>query len=177
VQGEGVVHRVQQVDAVVVDALDGRPNRDGAGCDDEAVVPAALVPAGRAEQGNRLGGGIDLNRPGVTSQGEAACFDLLAGAVSELAPVGRLPAEVEGDAADAEVRVTVSDDHCHVRGRVGLARPERGADPGVAASDHEQVRHGAEQYRPQRRTAGRPPTENRYRCFRCEVRGNDGTGT
>ena len=54
------------------------------------------------------------------------------------APVGHVTGEVVGQPADGEVGVAVSDQQADLDGRVQFAGPQPGADPGVAAPDHQQ---------------------------------------
>ena len=145
-EGEGVAHRVQQVHAVggaeLVQAADRGPDRDGAGADDELVVADQLVGAAGGGDQELAGGDVDAAGGGVQPQPHPGGLQVGGGAVGEVAPVGDLAGDVVGDAADGEVRVGVRDDHADVGGRVELAGAQRGADPGVAAADHDQV-HGS----------------------------------
>ena len=59
--------------------------------------------------------------------------------MGQVAPVGDLARDVVRDAADGEVRVGVGHDHGDLGGRIELARPQRGADAGVTASDGYEV--------------------------------------
>ena len=76
---------------------------------------------------------------GVQPQAHPGGFQVRGGAVGQVAPVRHFPGDVVGDAADREVRVGVRDDHADVGAGVELAGPQRGAYPGVAAADRDQV--------------------------------------
>ena len=144
--GEGVAHRVQQVHPLggaqgtgPGQASDRGPDRDRAGADHELVVAEHLLAAvGRADQ-ELAAGHVDAAGGGVQPQPHPGGFQVGDGAVGQVAPVGDLAGDVVGDAADGEVRVGVLQDHRHIGGRVELAGPQGGADPGVAAADHDQV--------------------------------------
>jgi hypothetical protein len=146
--GEGVAHRVQQVHTVAGakstrpgKAADQGADRDGAGADDEFVVAQQFLRAVGGCHQELACRDVDTAGGGVQSQPHPGRFQVSDGAVSQVAPVGDLPGEVVGDAADREVRVGIRDDHADIRTRVKFAGPQGGADPGVAAADHDQV-HG-----------------------------------
>ncbi len=145
---EGVAHRVEQVHAVA------RPERTGpgqagdrgtdryrAGADDQLVVGEQFLAAAGGCHQELAGGDVDPAGGGVQPQAHPGGFQISDAAVSEVAPVGDLTGEVIGNAADREVRVSISEHNGDVRAGVELADPQRGADPGVATADHDQV-HG-----------------------------------
>ena len=146
--GERVAHRVQQVHPVARaqglrarQAADRGPDRDRAGADDELVVAEQFLAAvGRADQ-ELAAGHVDATGGSVQPQPHPGGFQVGQLAVGQVAPVGDLAGDVVGDAADGEVRVGVGQDHGDLRGRVDLAGPQGGTDPGVAAADRDQV-HG-----------------------------------
>ena len=146
--GERVAHRVQQVHPVggaegtgPGQAADRGPDRDRAGADDELVVAQHFLPAvGGADQ-ELAAGHVDAPGGGVQPQPHPGGLQVGDGAVGQVAPVSDLAGDVVGDAADGEVRVGVLQDHRDLGGRVQFAGPQGGADPGVAAADHDQV-HG-----------------------------------
>ena len=146
--GEGVAHRVQQVHPVggaqgtrAGQAADRGPDRDRAGADEELVVAEQFLAAAGGGDQELAAGHVDAPGGGAGPQPHPGGFQVGEGAVGQVAPVGDLTGEVVGDAADGEVRVGVRQDHGDVGGRVQLAGPQGGADPGVAAADHDQV-HG-----------------------------------
>ena len=146
--GEGVAHRVQQVHPLggaqgtgPGQAADRGPDRDRAGADDELVVAEQfLAPAGGCDQ-ELAAGHVDAAGGGVGPQPHPGRFQVGDAAVGQVAPVDDLAGDVVGDAADGEVRVGILKDHGDLGGRVELAGPQGGADPGVAAADHDHV-HG-----------------------------------
>jgi prolipoprotein diacylglyceryl transferase len=78
---------------------------------------------------------------GVQPQPHPGRFQVRAGPVGQIAPVGDLAGDVVGDAADGEVRVGIGGHHRDVHARVQFPGAQRGADTGVAATNHDQV-HG-----------------------------------
>ena len=143
--GERVAHRVQQVHAVIraqrLQAADRGADRHRASTDDQLVVSKQLLmPAGAGDE-ELAASDVDPAGGGVQPQPHPGGFQVGGGAVGEVTPVGDLPGDVVGDAADREVRVGVRDDDADLGAGVELAGAQRGADPGVAAADHDQV-HG-----------------------------------
>ena len=114
---------------------DRRPDRDGAGADDELVVGHDVRRAVRPGQLERVAGHVDLAGGGVQAQPHPGCLQVGVGPVREVAPVGDLAGDVVGDAADGEVRVGVGHHHGDLGARVDLAGAQRGADARVAAAD------------------------------------------
>ena len=144
--GEGVAHRVEQVHAVSGaesagsgQAGDRRADREGTGADDQLVVGEQFLAAAGGGDQQLAGGGVDPACGGVQPQAHPGSFQVGDGAVGQVAPVGHLPGDVVGDAADREVRVGIRDHHADLGGGIQLAGPQRGADPGVTAADHDQV--------------------------------------
>jgi hypothetical protein len=143
--GEGVVHRVQQVHAVGraegVQAGDRRADGDRAGADDELVVGDGVLGPVVTGDVQQAAAGVDRAGGGVQPQPHPGCFQVTAGAVGQVAPVADFPRDVVRDAADGEVRVGVRAHHGDLGRRVDLAGPQRGADARVTASDGDDV-HG-----------------------------------
>ena len=142
---ERVTHRVQQVHAIIraqrLQATDRRADRHRAGTDDQLVVSEQLLmPLGAGDE-ELAARDIDPAGGSVQPEVHPGGFQVRGGAVGEVAPVRHLPGDVVGDAADREVRVGVRDDHADLGAGVELAGPQRGADPRVAAADHDQM-HG-----------------------------------
>src|SRR5271165_6710738 len=117
------------------------PARSRSGADDELVVAEQFLTAPGGGGDELAAGNVDAPRGGVQPQPHPGGFQVSEGPVGQVAPVGDLTGQVIGDAADGEVRIGVRDDHGDIRARVEFARPQGGADPGVAAADHDQV-HG-----------------------------------
>jgi hypothetical protein len=84
---------------------------------------------------------VDLRGEVVEEKLDALSRDLFGRTVGERAPVFDLPAHVEWQAADVEVRVAVYQHHRHADGRIELTSPQRGHHAGVAAPDDEKLRH------------------------------------
>ena len=146
--GEGVAHRVQQVHPLggaqgtrTRQAADGGPDRDRAGTDDQLVVAEQILLAAGGGDQELAAGHVDAPGSGIQPQPHSRCFQVGEAAVGQVAPVSDLTGEVVGDAADGEIGVGVLQDHRDISDRVQLAGPQRGADPRVAAADHDQV-HG-----------------------------------
>ena len=142
---ERVTHRVQQVHAIIraqhLQATDRRADRHRAGTDDQLVVSEQLfMPLGAGDE-ELAARDVDPAGGSVQPEVHPGGFQVCGGAVGEVAPVRHLPGDVVGDAADREVRVGVRDDHADLGAGVELAGPQRGADPRVAAADHDQM-HG-----------------------------------
>ena len=141
--GERVVHRVQQVYPVrrpeLVQPADRRTHRDRAGADDQLVVGNDVLGAVRPGDGQLAAFHVDPAGGGVQPQPHPGGLQVGGGAVGEVAPVGDLAGDVVRDAADGEVRVGVRGHHGDLRARVDLAGTQRGADPGVAAADGDDV--------------------------------------
>ncbi len=137
-----------------------RPDRHGAGADDQLVVAQQLLPTGAGHQ-QLAAGHVDPLRGGVQPQHHPGGFQVRYGAVGQVAPVRHLAGDVVGDAADGEVRVAVGGHHGHLGARVHFPRPQRGADAGVAAADRNQM-HDCLPFG----VTGRPDPARRVRCRR-----------
>jgi hypothetical protein len=59
VEREGVAHGVQHMHPRQVQAVDGRPDRDRPGGDDQLVIAELVVSAGRVGDPDLLGDGVD----------------------------------------------------------------------------------------------------------------------
>jgi hypothetical protein len=95
--GEGVVHRVQQVHPVAGaegvgpgQAADRGPDRDGTGADDELVVAEQFLAAAGGGDQELAAGDVDALGGGVQPQPHPGCFQVGDGAVGQVAPVGDL---------------------------------------------------------------------------------------
>ncbi len=146
--GKGVAHRVEQVHAVIGansaragQAADRGPDRDRSRADDQLVVGEQFLGAVGGGDEQLAGGDVDPACRGVQPQVHPGGFQVGDRPVGEVAPVGHLPGDVVGDAADREVRVGVRDNHADLGAGVELAGPERSADARIAAADRYEV-HG-----------------------------------
>ena len=148
--GEGVTHRMQQVHPIpgaegirAIQPTDRGPHRHRAGADDQLVVGKQLLLAigGRDQQlaashVDPAGGGVQpQHHPGRLQVGDRA--------VRQVAPVGHLTGDVVGDAADREVRETISGHHGDIRARVEFTGPQGRADARVAATNRHQMHAGS----------------------------------
>src|SRR2546422_516631 len=82
-----------------------RPGRDRAGADDQLVVTQRFDAAVRVADLDRPPGRVDPLGVGVQPQAQSGLFQVGAGAVGQVAPVGYLAGDVVRDAADGEVGV------------------------------------------------------------------------
>ena len=127
------------IGAESVQAADRGPDRDRAGADDQLVVGEQFLMAAGAGDEELAAADVDPAGGGVQPQAHPGGLQVGGGAVGQVAPVRHLAGDVVGDAADREVREGVRDDHADLGAGVELAGPQRGAYPGVAAADHDQV--------------------------------------
>ena len=147
-QGEGVAHGVQQVHPVgwaqsvgSVQPGDGRSDRQGAGAHHQPVIGQSLLAAVGVAQPDPMVGHVDAGHRGVQPEAHAGGLQIGVAAVGQVAPVGHLPGDVVGDAADGEVRVGVGHHHRHLHGGVELSGSQGGRDAGVGSADGDNV-HG-----------------------------------
>jgi hypothetical protein len=140
---ERVAHGVQDVHPVGraegVQTGDRRPLWHSAGTDDQPVVADLRCrSAAVASAGDTPAGRVDRGHRGVGDQADPCRGQLGGAAVGQAAPVGHFAGDVVRDAADGEVRISVGEHHAHLRVPGKLARPQRRADPGVAAAHNHQ---------------------------------------
>ena len=145
--GEGVAHRVQQVHPVASaesiragQAADRRPDGHRAGAHHQLVVADSSSSPPSAEATSSLRAPGSIRRAVVSSRRliPVACRSAML-RWARLRQWVTSPGDVVGDAADREVRVSVRDDHGDLGAGVQLAGAQRGADPGVAAPDGDEV--------------------------------------
>src|SRR5262249_53550484 len=109
---------------------------------DQLVVADYFFCAIGPGDGELAGGGVDAAGGGVQPQPHPGGFQVRCRAVGQVAPVRHLTGDVVGDAADGEVRVGIRGDHGDVGAWVQFPGARRGADPCVAAADHDQLHDG-----------------------------------
>mgnify|MGYP003651345140 CR=1 FL=1 len=142
VQGEGVTHRVDDVNAV---CRPERPephyagvSRKRARADDQLVVRDLGFSALIAD-GQPLRARIDPGRESVQPQSHTRRLEIRVRPVREGLPGLHVAREVVGDAADRVVRILISDDDGHVDRGVEFSGTERRGDSRVASADGDNV--------------------------------------
>lgn len=143
---ERVTHRMQQVHTIIGtecrwagEAVDRRSGADRSGTHDQCVVGQLGGCTGRVEDVEGVLIDVDRRRAGIGEYAHAGGGQIGRGAMGEVAPMGDLPGDVIGDAANGEVRIGVSDNDGDLRARVEFADTQRSADSGVTTADRDDV--------------------------------------
>jgi hypothetical protein len=138
-----VLHRVQHVYAGEIEPLDVRPERFGPSGDDQLVIAQHLLITAGQRHRHRSSVWVDVLGALVQAEPNAGGLDLVGGPMGEITPIGRLTAEEEGQSTDAVVRIRVSKDDGDLARRVEFPSTKRRADPGITATDDEDLGHFA----------------------------------
>jgi hypothetical protein len=116
-----------------------RSDGHGAGADHEHVVTEVVLLT--VEIRNRHGScdGIDGGRFMVEEQPQAERLEIVDRPVGQHGPLGSLAAQVEGDAADAEVWIRVADHQGDRQLRRPVLRPQPRHHAGIASPDDDEA--------------------------------------